>query len=87
MSGGLCCPKCGYDKSYVKETRPFADGIRRRRECEKCRHRFTTYECGNDMLRRIRERAEKMAMEEQKQFRIWRGDKPTDEQREAKPWQ
>ena len=40
------CPGCGHPKSMVIDSRPAADGssIRRRRECELCQKRFTTYE-------------------------------------------
>ena len=40
------CPKCGGNKSSVVDSRQAEDGntIRRRRECEACQHRFTTYE-------------------------------------------
>ncbi len=40
------CPYCGGQKDRVIDSRPFRDGssIRRRRECLKCRKRFTTYE-------------------------------------------
>ena len=40
------CPKCGGNKSLVDDSRQAEDGntIRRRRECEECQHRFTTYE-------------------------------------------
>lgn len=40
------CPKCGGNKSSVVDSRQAEDGntIRRRRECEECQHRFTTYE-------------------------------------------
>ena len=40
------CPKCGGSKSSVIDSRQAEDGntIRRRRECEDCQHRFTTYE-------------------------------------------
>lgn len=40
------CAKCGYLESKVVDSRPTEDGtaIRRRRECMKCEHRFTTYE-------------------------------------------
>lgn len=40
------CPFCGYEKSQVIDSRPTDEGerIRRRRECEKCSKRFTTYE-------------------------------------------
>ena len=40
------CNKCGNEESKVLESRSVEDGkaIRRRRECLKCQHRFTTYE-------------------------------------------
>jgi len=40
------CPACGHEGSRVVDSRPGHDGteIRRRRECEGCGHRFTTYE-------------------------------------------
>lgn len=40
------CPKCSSIKSSVVDSRQAEDGntIRRRRECEKCGYRFTTYE-------------------------------------------
>ena len=40
------CPKCGNDDYKVLDSRSARDGaaIRRRRECLKCGHRFTTYE-------------------------------------------
>ena len=40
------CPKCGGNKASVVDSRQAEDGntIRRRRECEECQHRFTTYE-------------------------------------------
>lgn len=38
------CPHCGEANSRVVDTRSTGDGIRRRRECETCHKRFTTYE-------------------------------------------
>lgn len=40
------CPHCGYEESKVIDSRPIDDNasIRRRRECQKCQARFTTYE-------------------------------------------
>lgn len=40
------CPFCGYAETAVLESRISEDGnsFRRRRECEKCQKRFTTYE-------------------------------------------
>lgn len=42
----MYCPKCGYIDSKVVDSRQSEDWktIRRRRECLKCKHRFTTYE-------------------------------------------
>lgn len=40
------CPKCGCQEDKVIDSRASREGatIRRRRECLKCNHRFTTYE-------------------------------------------
>lgn len=40
------CPFCGYEDTRVIDSRPSEDRstIRRRRICEKCQKRFTTYE-------------------------------------------
>lgn len=38
------CPFCGAAESRVVDTREVGDGIRRRRECQACHQRFTTYE-------------------------------------------
>lgn len=40
------CPFCAHDDSQVKDSRPTEDGaaIRRRRQCESCAGRFTTFE-------------------------------------------
>jgi transcriptional repressor NrdR len=42
----LRCPFCGHDDSQVKDSRPTDDNaaIRRRRQCEGCSARFTTFE-------------------------------------------
>jgi transcriptional repressor NrdR len=42
----LRCPFCAHDDSQVKDSRPTEDGasIRRRRQCEGCGARFTTFE-------------------------------------------
>ncbi len=42
----LRCPFCGYEDTFVIDTREIEDQrvIRRRRECPKCKNRFTTYE-------------------------------------------
>ncbi len=40
------CPYCGSENSRVVDSRPAEDGnsIRRRRACDECGKRFTTYE-------------------------------------------
>lgn len=39
------CPYCGNEDSKVMDSRPTDDGsIRRRRQCDSCGKRFTTYE-------------------------------------------
>ena len=40
------CLKCGFEESKVVDSRSIEEGnsIRRRRECLKCKNRFTTYE-------------------------------------------
>jgi transcriptional repressor NrdR len=42
----LRCPFCSHENSQVKDSRPTEDGasIRRRRQCEECSARFTTFE-------------------------------------------
>lgn len=44
--GAMLCPACGASDIRVIDSRPAENGnaIRRRRECEPCGHRFTTYE-------------------------------------------
>jgi transcriptional repressor NrdR len=45
------CPHCSQLDSRVVDSRPVEDGacIRRRRECERCGRRFTTYEKVDDV--------------------------------------
>ncbi|MGH6920680.1 MAG: ATP cone domain-containing protein, partial [Geminicoccaceae bacterium] len=40
------CPFCGSDDNQVKDSRPVEDGgaVRRRRQCNACGARFTTFE-------------------------------------------
>jgi len=40
----MFCPKCNSDKSSVTDSRGDGGAIRRRRECQDCGYRFTTYE-------------------------------------------
>ena len=47
------CPKCGADQFMVVDSRPCKDGIRRRRQCVACEHRFSTYEYPAGLARNI----------------------------------
>src|SRR3954449_7006319 len=38
------CPYCGSTQHRVVDSREAADAVRRRRQCENCDQRFTTYE-------------------------------------------
>ena len=40
----MYCPFCGHPHSKVTDSRVVDSGIRRRRECQSCELRFTTYE-------------------------------------------
>jgi transcriptional repressor NrdR len=40
----MYCPYCSHKNSKVTDKRESPEGIRRRRECLKCKKRFTTYE-------------------------------------------
>jgi transcriptional regulator NrdR family protein len=44
MSDGIACPGCGATGSSVVDSRDDAGRRRRRRECDGCGFRFTTYE-------------------------------------------
>ncbi|MGI6216002.1 MAG: transcriptional regulator NrdR [Coriobacteriales bacterium] len=46
----MYCPACNYEDTRVIDSRLVEDGkaVRRRRECLKCGHRFTTYERLNE---------------------------------------
>ena len=46
LAGHMQCPECSHRDSRVVDSRPAEAGssIRRRRECERCGARFTTYE-------------------------------------------
>ena len=47
------CPFCGSENTKVIDSRAYSDGnsIKRRRECEDCKKRFTTHE--NDTISAI----------------------------------
>lgn len=40
----MLCPRCDSDKTSVTDSRSDGSAIRRRRECQNCDFRFTTYE-------------------------------------------
>ena len=40
----MLCPKCQNQETFVIDSRDEGRTIRRRRECSKCTHRFTTFE-------------------------------------------
>jgi transcriptional repressor NrdR len=44
------CPFCQNPESKVIDSRISSDGVRRRRECEQCERRFTTYERVEEIL-------------------------------------
>lgn len=41
---GAICPRCGGNRSEVRDSRAVKGGVRRNRECRGCFHRFTTVE-------------------------------------------
>ena len=43
------CPKCSSEESKVVDSRQAEDAIRRRRVCESCGFRFTTFESNEEM--------------------------------------
>jgi len=40
----ISCPECGCEYNRVVDSRTSKSAVRRRRECENCSARFTTYE-------------------------------------------
>ena len=46
------CPFCSKDDTKVVDSRLMGDGrqVRRRRECQRCKERFTTYESAELIL-------------------------------------
>ncbi|MEO0997953.1 MAG: transcriptional regulator NrdR [Pseudomonadota bacterium] len=46
------CPFCGHEETKVIDSRLAADGrqVRRRRQCERCRERYTTFETAELVL-------------------------------------
>ena len=59
MSGSFDCPACKSPRTGVIDSRPATQfqGVKRRRSCPECLHRFTTYEVhGKNALFAARER-------------------------------
>lgn len=48
------CRECGCEESRVIESRPAPRGVRRRRVCDRCSHRFTTIEIASEEYAEIR---------------------------------
>lgn len=68
------CPFCGHSDSRVVDTREVGDNIRRRRECEECHQRYTTYEqVSKSNLFVVKRDGRREAFDRQKLFDgIWR---------------
>jgi transcriptional repressor NrdR len=51
----VICPWCGHEETRVVDSRPAEDGlaIRRRRECDSCARRFTTFERSEAVALRV----------------------------------
>ena len=48
------CTLCHSSESFVVRTDAVDDAIRRRRECERCHHRWTTYEVSRDLVEELK---------------------------------
>jgi len=48
----MTCPVCGGD-TKINDSRSSGERLRRRRECLKCGHRFTTIEVDADYLEKL----------------------------------
>jgi transcriptional regulator NrdR family protein len=44
LLSSVSCPACRQVRSHVIDSRQTAEGVRRRRVCDACQRRFTTYE-------------------------------------------
>src|SRR2546423_6557420 len=53
----MYCPYCGSPHNRVVDSREAADAIRRRRQCENCDQRFTTYERAESVRMTVVKRA------------------------------
>lgn len=53
----LTCPACYFPKSEVSDSRAVTEpmiSIRRRRVCDSCKHRWTTYEVNEETMRKAK---------------------------------
>lgn len=48
----MTCPVCGGD-TFVIDSKKKPDTICRRRQCQDCNHRFTTYEVDQDLYNKL----------------------------------
>lgn len=63
----MLCPYCQHEETKVVDSRDINDSTRRRRECEKCAKRFTTYERPDIIdLFVIKKSGEKQAFDKEK---------------------
>lgn len=64
------CPFCGHHESRVVDSRDTDEGraIRRRRECEECHQRFTTFERGEQVQVLIEKRSGKRELFEREKL-------------------
>lgn len=51
----MICPKCRYQRSFVVDSRPHGDVVRRRRQCYYCQARFTTIEIKKEEYDKLKE--------------------------------
>lgn len=49
------CPICQYPHSHVYLTKSNSETVRRRRECLRCKHRWTTYETMEQVIAKLAE--------------------------------
>lgn len=50
--GGTCCPNCGSRNNSVIDSRPSYQSTRRRRNCDQCGARWTTFEVTGEEIGR-----------------------------------
>lgn len=49
----MLCPKCNSSMLSCIDSRPISDTTRRRKECLKCKHRFSTYEYKAERIKEL----------------------------------